>query len=350
MTLPVYVWQPGTAAIAARAGISASGVIRADQNTSPFRPPWASGVARAATTSINEYPDAGYRSLRESIARYLEVDPEMVVPGAGADEMILLSAKAWLGPGDRAVAESPTYPLYRIATLQQGAAYDEVPRSSGEPGFPAGALAAAASGAALTWLCIPSNPVGDRADDAGVQAVVDAAGGITVIDAAYAEFIGDRWGGHAARTPAVVVLGTLSKAFGLAGARVGYAVAGPEEASILDRLRPPGSLSTMSVALAERALAETAWMEEHVARVVELREALAGGLRSLGLAPRPSVTNFVLCEVGGNAHAVAEALMDRGIVVRTFPDEHPLAHHIRITVRIAEQQERLLEVLGEELR
>ena len=101
---PVYRWQPSTAEIAARAGIPVDAVIRFDHNTSPSRPPWASDVAAAAGQRINEYPAADYTPLREAIAEYHGVDRDQVVPGAGADELILLTAKAFLEPGDRAAA------------------------------------------------------------------------------------------------------------------------------------------------------------------------------------------------------------------------------------------------------
>ena len=345
---PAYVWQPSTAEIAARAGIDRDDVVRADQNTSPFTPPWAAGVAAAAATGVNEYPAAAYRELREAVAAHHGAEPEMVVPGAGADELIVLAARAWLGEGTTATAETPTYALHRIASLQSGARLVEVARGD-DLAFPAEGLAEAAAGASLTWLCIPGNPIGDRPPAADVDRVLDAAGGVVVLDAAYAEFSGDRWGPAVSARDDLVVLGTLSKAFGLAGARVGYAVAPPTLAELLDRLRPPGSLATASAALAVRAFRETAWMEEHVAAVEELRAGLAAGLPALGLQPLPSQANFVLCEIGEDAAGVADRLMGRGVVVRAFGAGHPLRRFLRFTVRLPGQQDRMLEALGKEL-
>jgi histidinol-phosphate aminotransferase len=180
--------------------------------------------------------------------------------------------------------------------------------------------------------------------------VIAATGGVTVIDAAYSEFAGDRWGDRVAAVSDVIVLGTLSKAFSLAGARVGYAVAPAELAETLDRLRPPGSVSSVSAALAQRALAEVGWMHEHVALVARLRSRLASGLRDLGLEPRPSTTNFMLAPIGPAAAGVADRLLGRGIVVRAFRSGHPLADHLRFTVRQDDQQERMLAALDEEMR
>jgi histidinol-phosphate aminotransferase len=347
--LPRYVWQPGTEEIAARAGIDPAEVIRADQNTSPFTPPWASEVAARSAATVNEYPAARYRELRRAVAEHVGADENMIVPGAGADELIGLAARAFLAPGAVAVAESPTYAMYRIATLQQSAHYREVARRLPDSGFPADALAVAAREAALTWLCVPHNPIGDRPPSSDIDRVAAATRGITVIDAAYAEFAGDRWGEHVAAASDVVVLGTLSKAFALAGARVGYAVAPPDLAEILDRLRPPGSVSSVSVALALRSFAEIGWMQEHVGVVAELRTALAAGLQDLGLTPRSSATNFVLVEIGPGAADVADRLMGRGIAARSFAPEHPLADHLRFTVRRPDQQDRMLDALESEM-
>jgi histidinol-phosphate aminotransferase len=141
----------------------------------------------------------------------------------------------------------------------------------------------------------------------------------------------------------------MSKAFGLAGARVGYAIAPVPLAGLLDRLRPPGSISTASAALAVRALGEREWLEEHLAAIGSLRALLADGLASLGLEPIPSSANFVLCEIGQAAGEVAGRLMDRGVVVRSFGEGHPLERFLRFTVRLPDQQDRMLEELGREL-
>lgn len=350
MTTPAtYVWQPSTAEIAARAGIEPSEVVRADQNTSPFTPPWAAEVAATATADVNEYPAAAYRELREAIAAHHGAEPEMVVPSAGADEAIVLAARAWLGAGTIAAAEAPTYSLHRIASLQAGARFVEVPRGD-DLAFPAAALAEVAGGADLTWLCVPSNPVGDRPPDDEIDRVLDTAAGVVVLDAAYAEFADDRWGPAVAARDDLVVLGTMSKAFGLAGARVGYAIAPAPLAGVLDRLRPPGSISTASAALAVRAFGESGWMEEHLVAVEGLLVDLAAGLASLGLDPLPSQANFVLCEIGDEAREVADRLMNRGVVVRAFGSDHPLGRFLRFTVRLPDQQKRMLEALRKELR
>jgi histidinol-phosphate aminotransferase len=193
---------------------------------------------------------------------------------------------------------------------------------------------------------VPSNPIGDRIPDPDVAQIRNAAGGVVVVDAAYSEFTGDHW----EVDDDVVVLGTLSKAFGLAGIRVGYALADPERAAALHAVRPPGSISTLSAALAVRALDDAEWAAANVERISAAREDLAAKLRALGLEPRDSVTNFVLVPIGPAAPEVSAALMARGLVSRDFGAAHPLADHLRFTARTPEQHNRLVTVLEEVLR
>ena len=114
---PPCRWQPTTVEIAARYGLRPSEVVRFDHNTSPFATDWAPSIVVPMTRHLNEYPGASYLQLREAIARYVGAEPENIVPGAGIDEMILLVARAFGGPGTRSGAAVPTYPLYEIATV-----------------------------------------------------------------------------------------------------------------------------------------------------------------------------------------------------------------------------------------
>ncbi len=348
--LPRYRWQPTTAVIAARARLDPRMVIRFDQNTSPFVPSWARAEAARAATELNEYPETDYAALRHTLAALSDVPPESVVVAAGADELIRLCAQAFLGSGKIAVCDLPTYGLHRIVSLQQDAELVEIPRRTLGPvlpvgGFPTEPFLDACRGAALTWLCQPHNPTGDRLDAETVTAILDAAGGVVVIDAAYAEFAGENRGNLMRGRDNVVVLGTLSKAYGLAGIRVGYALAPPDLADTLETLRPPASISTISAALALRALDDPEWMNENVTQILAGRDRLAAGLDSAGLTPYPSTTNFVLCRVGPQAHDIASRLTAAGIVVRPFPVDGPLTDHLRFTVRTPEEQERLFSAL-----
>lgn len=193
MTAPKYKWQPSSEDIAERFGISVDRVVRFDQNTSPFSTDWAPSIVAPMARTLNEYPAASYLPLREAAATYLGTTAEHVVPGAGVDEIILLIAKAYLAPGRRASAAVPAYALYEIATRQHNAEFLGIERIGPKFEFPLESLGEAAETSDVTWLCVPNNPIGDRIDDRWIDAIIGAAKGIVVIDAAYAEFTRDRW-------------------------------------------------------------------------------------------------------------------------------------------------------------
>jgi histidinol-phosphate aminotransferase len=345
MSAPTYRWQPTTAEIAARFGLLPGDVVRFDHNTSPFTTDWAAGLVVPASTHLNEYPGASYASLRETAAGYLGTTPETLVPGAGVDEIILLIAKAFLTGRKRACTLTPTYPLYEIATLQLGAELLAIPYEPPDFGFPTRALGEAAETSDVTWLCVPNNPTGHRVTDADIASVLDAARGVVVIDAAYAEFAGDRWAPWVARYDNLIVCTTMSKAFGLAGIRVGFAMAAPPLAATLDGIRPPGSIASLSVELAESSLGHPQRMERHVERILKERTRLAAALMALGFGVMPAMAaNFVLCGVGPDAAQLADRLMAEGLVVRRF-DEGPLASFLRFTVRSTAEDERLIDAI-----
>lgn len=349
MTIPRYKWQPTTAEIAEAAGIHPDEVIRFDHNTTPWPVSWADELVAAATHGLNEYPGASYLSIRQAAAARHGLEPDQIVPGAGADELILLAARAFLQPGQVAVAVTPTYPLYRIACAQVGAQFQAVAAVAPTFEVPLDATVSAARDADLVWLCVPNNPTGTDMTPEAVDAVIAATDGIVVVDAAYAEFTGTDWAELVIQHSNLVVLRTLSKAFALAGARVGYAMGHPSLIDRIDALRPPGSIASISVALAEAALQRPELAARAVDTLAAARDILATDLSSLGFRVLPSLVNFLLCEVGAQAGVIAAQLRARGLVVRTFPEESGLDEYLRFTVRSREQNERLITTLREML-
>lgn len=303
-------------------------------------------MAAKASESVNEYPAADYWDLRTAIAAYTGVSVEQVVPGAGADELIRLCAQAFL-PADQGVAISatPTYPMYAVASGQRGVELTKIPRPAPDFVIPANAMVKAAASADLVWLCQPNNPIGRRDSDEHLSAIMEAAAGIVVLDAAYAEYSSDNWSRWLGRYDNLIVLGTMSKAFGLAGIRVGYATAGPELAARLRAVRPPGSISGISAALALRALEDVASAEERVRAVVAEKDHLNKALADFGWRVVPSSTNFLAAEVGPAAHEIEAELMGDGLVVRKFGADGPLADYLRFTIRSPEQNGRLIDAL-----
>jgi histidinol-phosphate/aromatic aminotransferase/cobyric acid decarboxylase-like protein/imidazoleglycerol phosphate dehydratase HisB len=306
-----YTWAAPSDEVARVAGIDVSQVLRFDQNTPPLPlPSTRPGALAGALARVNGYPAGGYRSLRAAIAAYAGVEPENVVLGAGADDLILLCARAYAAPGDSiAIPPAPTYPLFRIAAQLAGARVTD----GYEPGL------------ALTFACRPNNPTGI------VLPLPDARP--LVVDEAYFEYSGET--ALPLLDDGVIVLRTFSKAFGLAGARIGYALAARDTADELNARQAPAPVSTLSASLALVALASP----PDVTPVLEERERLASALRALGLAPLESQANFLYVPVDDGI-ALGNALLRQGIVVRAYPDA------IRATVLDTEDDDTLVEALA----
>jgi histidinol-phosphate/aromatic aminotransferase/cobyric acid decarboxylase-like protein/imidazoleglycerol phosphate dehydratase HisB len=303
-----YAFALPTGDVARLAEIDPSQVLRFDQNTPPLPlPSTRPGTIAGALARVSGYPAGGYRTLRRAIADYAGVEPENIVLGAGADDLILLCARAYARPGDTiAVPPSPTYPLYRIAAQLAGAEIGD-----SEP--------------VLTFACRPNNPTGE------LGPIPDARP--LVVDEAYFEYSGDTTLGLVQE--GVIVVRTFSKLFALAGARVGYALAARETADELNARQAPAPVSTLSAALAVAALAE----RPDPAPVIEERERLASALRALGLAPLDSHSNFLYVPVEDGLE-LDEQLLRQGIVVRAYPTA------IRVSVRDATDDDLLVEALA----
>lgn len=338
---PRYRWQPTTEEIAAAAGIAPSDVERFDHNTSPIEQGWSADLLAAEAASVNEYPAASYIGLREAAAAFTGLTAEEVVPGAGADELILLAARGLLAAGDTALQIAPTYPLYEIATAQSEAGLISLELAPPDFAIPYGDLIDALPGCSLVWLCSPNNPTGARLDLSRLSTILQSTGGVIVVDAAYAEFTSDDWAPLVREHDNLLVIRTLSKAFGLAGARVGYGLASPAIVDVIDGVRPPGSIGSPSAALGAAALERPDRMRRAVHELNQWREDLVEILEGFGFATVPANTNFVLCEVGHRAGELSDGLRARGLVVRDYPEGSPLGGHLRFTVRTPEAHARL---------
>lgn len=302
-----YKWAPSTVELGRRFGLHPDEILRFDGNV-PARPTRSTNQAAVATAlaRVNEYAHGGYPKLLRAIAGYAGVEPKNIVLGAGADDLILLCARAFAGPGDQvAIADEPTYPLYAIAAALAGADV-----GTDDP--------------VLTFCCRPNNPTGALDPLPAARPLI--------VDEAYSEYAGETAIGLV--DEGVVVLRTFSKAFGLAGARVGYALADVDTAAELNRRQAPLAVSGLSAALALAGLADP----PDVSDDIEERNRLAGALGAVGLHPLPSRTNFLFLPLE-QPERVGDELLRRGLVVRVFPDG------IRFNIRNREDDDLLLEGL-----
>jgi histidinol-phosphate/aromatic aminotransferase/cobyric acid decarboxylase-like protein/imidazoleglycerol phosphate dehydratase HisB len=307
--LVAYQWPPSSEEIAASVGLAAADILRFDGNVAAA----PSVVARPATVAraladINEYDRGRYPQLREAIAERHGVGVDQVVLGAGSDELIVLCARTFAPGGTVATVPANSYSMYRFAAAMAGARLVDDP-----------------STADLVFVCRPNNPTGELPD------IPDVPGQL-VIDEAYAEYAGVDALDRVQR--GAIVLRTFSKAHGLAGARVGYAICDEPRAGVLSSRLSPLSVSSPSAALALAALQNPPDVSAQVAE----RERLAQELGELGLVPVPSHTNFLYIPCEDPAYWY-DALVAHGVVIRTFPGA------IRVSVRDRDDDDVLLDAV-----
>lgn len=310
--------------------------VRLNVNENPYPPSEglvadvAVAAAEAART-LNRYPDRDARALRADLAAYLgresgvALTADQVWAANGSNEVMLQLFQTFGGPGRTALGFSPTYSMYPDYCRDTFTTYVTVPRRADFGVDVEVARAAIAEHApAVVLLASPNNPTGTALPLDTVRAVLDVAPGMVVVDEAYAEFR------HAttpsslellADHPRLVVTRTMSKAFGLAGARLGYLAASPAVVDAVQLVRLPYHLSAVTQAVARAALAHTDELQSQVALLRAERDALQEWLRARGHDVAESDANFVLFGRFDDRHAVWQALLDRGVLIReTGPD------------------------------
>jgi len=337
-SLAGYPWEESSAAIAARLGIDVEQVVRFDMNTVPWQLPVP---VSADGLQLNEYPDTFYRELTDAIAAYLDRPAASIVVGAGGDELISLVAQAYLDGVRTCAIADPTYSLFAICSRIAGARVDAVPCTDGYA-LDRARFLDGASRAHVTWLANPNNPTGELLPQDYVREVAAAAAGLVVVDEAYAEFVDTTALAWLDEAPNVVVLRTLSKAFGLAGLRIGYVTAHPDIVGTLNTVRPVSSISAVAARAGATALKQAPHMRELVRGHIAERHRLAAALAAQGCAVIEGEANFVLARLDA---AALDRARSRGLVLRTYGSGHRLDGWSRITVRAPEENARLLDAI-----
>lgn len=329
--------------------------LRLDLNTNLFGPnPAVAQVAAALAEGrldLTQYPQSDAAGLRSAYAKHLHVGPEQLCFGNGSDEMIDLLFKAYVDPTEVVAWAVPTFSMYRFYATVAGA---RVVEASFGPSFSLPEEELLAARPKVLVLCSPNNPTGSAVATSQMyrlatllrdRPTAEGGPGLLVLDEAYGEFGGAHHASSIAAHPNLVVLRTLSKAMGLAGARIGMAIA---DGAVMDRIaavKPPFNLNEVSIALAHAALDHLPWVEQVAMTVVQERQWLAQQLQSRGYVVHPSSANFLLVRPPGEVDEVVRRLAAAGLVVRHFPHQPALAGHVRLTVPPREVGQRLLAVI-----
>lgn len=325
------------------------GLVRLHANENPWR-----DEADGTQAGLNRYPEPQPAELVARVAGLYGVSPSQVLLGRGSDEGIDLLVRAFCAAGqDRILVCPPTFGMYGVAAAIQGAGITEVPLDRSR-GFALDAAAVASAwtpGLKIAFLCSPNNPTGNLLSSAAIGEVLDAYAGraLVVVDEAYAEFApGASLVSWLPRYPHLVILRTLSKAYGLAGARLGAVLAAPEIVELLRRMIPPYALTvpTIEAALAALSPAGLERCRARVTRLVEERARLAAALAAHPLVERvwPSDANFLLVKCA-DADRVLEAGIRGGLLVRDVRRQPGLERCLRITVGTPAENTRLIASL-----
>lgn len=327
-------------------------VLKLASNENPLGPsPRALQAIREALGGLHRYPDGGCRALRQGLSRRLGVRPEELCFGNGSNELLELVTRAFLGPGDEVVMGHPAFLVYRSVCQAVGGRIREVHLKDFTHDL-RGMRQAVSNRTKMVFLGNPNNPTGTCVSPAHLHDFVRElrADVILVVDEAYREYVPRYLRPdvlrHIRDGRYVLTLRTFSKAYGLAGLRIGYGIAPAEMVAILNRVRQPFNVNALAQTAALAALEDTAHLEETL-RITEAgRRSLQSSLDELGLSHVPSVTNFVLVDVEVEGKAVADALLRKGVIVRSM-EAYGLPTQIRVTVGTPRENARAIQALAE---
>ncbi|MBF9140294.1 histidinol-phosphate transaminase [Hymenobacter sp. BT439] len=300
---------------------------------------------------FSRYPDPHQRAIKADLAKLKGLTPENIFLGNGSDEAIDLLVRLTCVPGqDSIVVCPPTYGMYEVAANLNDVRVERLPLT---PDFQLPADAAARlvqSTAKLLFLCSPNNPTGNLLAQEAIESILASFNGLVIVDEAYADFANaPSWTTRLAEFPRLVVLQTFSKAWGLAGLRLGVAYAAPVLIAYLNKIKPPYNISAATQQHALAALAAAPQLSELRAKLLRGRAFLAEHLPALPIVEHvfPSDANFLLVRFNVDATRVYDQLRARGIVVRNRTSQPGCAGCLRLTVGTDAENTRLLQALAE---
>lgn len=320
---------------------SAQQRIMLDANENSFGGPLAEDFSR--------YPDPQQRPLKAALAQLKSLDTAQIFMGNGSDEAIDLLFRAFVEPGrDNVILLPPTYGMYAVQANIHGATIRQAPL---KPDFSPDAAAVRAmmdANSKLLFLCSPNNPTGQCLPDDFVLEMLETFPGLVVLDEAYMDFSSKpSWSRRLSEFPKLVVLQTLSKAWGMAGLRVGTAFSNPAVIEVLNKIKFPYNLNQLAIQLATEALSLATKTDEKMQLILQERERLSAALKNISGVETvfPSEANFLLVRVK-DADGMYRHLAQQGIIVRNRSREIHCENCLRITVGTPDENERLLAEMG----
>jgi len=349
-------YQPGKpiSELVRELGLDEASVIKLASNENPLGiGPRTRAAIDAALGEICRYPDGNGFELKAALAARFNVDMNAIVLGNGSNDVLELVSLAFLSPGRSAVLAQHAFAVYPLATQARGARAIVVPAK--HYGHDLAAMARAVEeDTRVVWIANPNNPTGTFAPAAEIEALLQAVPPrvLVVLDEAYNEYLpleskydSIKW---LKRYANLVVVRTFSKAYGLAGLRVGYGLMHAAVADILNRVRQPFNVNSLALTAARAALDDMEFVARSYAANLQGLRQLEEGIQALGLEAIPSYGNFLAVRVG-KAAEVYKRLLRRGVIVRPVAG-YELPEHLRVTVGTAEENARFLAALGASLK
>lgn len=346
----LHPYQPGKPIEELQRELGLSDVVKLASNENPLGPsPKVIEACRRHGGNVHRYPDSGGFELKHALSARLDVKPEQITLGCGSNDVLDLLARVFLDEGKSAVYSEHAFVVYPIAVQASGARSIVTPAKNW--GHDLEAMADAVDGETrVMFVANPNNPTGTWSTRAEVEALLNRVpeNVIVVLDEAYTEYVDDPDYPDGLSLldsyPNLIVTRTFSKAYGLAGLRVGYSISSPEIADLLNRVRAPFNVNSLALAAATAALED----DKYLAQSRELNSAglqqLASGLKALGLSHIPSVGNFIAVEMPVDAAKAYDALLRQGVIVRPV-GVYNMPRHLRVSVGLEAENQRFLDVL-----
>ncbi|MEG6520958.1 histidinol-phosphate transaminase [Desulfotomaculum sp. 1211_IL3151] len=327
-------------------------VIKLDANENPF--PFPEEIARqlgslVAGELVTRYPDSEATELRKAIAQYCQVSPEQVMAGNGSDELIL-NILLTFGTDGRVIITNPTFSMYKIHAMIAGARVIPSPRRGDfSVDVPALISYARKPETRVVFICSPNNPTGNSSTLEEIEGILQQVSSLVVVDQAYLEFGGEDFTPLLNKYPNLVILRTFSKAFALAGLRVGYMLAHPDVLRQIKKVKQPFNLNSFSQAAVKVILEHTALFQEQIKAIKEQREQVYRQLQGLeGVTPFPSLANYILFRTNYSSKVIYQGLLEKGVLIRKLGGPE-LPGFLRVSVGTLEQNKIFIEALAEVL-
>ncbi|MFN3235542.1 MAG: histidinol-phosphate transaminase [Pseudomonadales bacterium] len=350
----LHPYQPGKPVEELQRELGLSDIIKLASNENPLGPsPKVAAGLQQTFSELARYPDGSAYVIKEKLSEFLGVEPANLTIGNGSNDVLELLARVFLRPGLQAICSQHSFVVYPLATKVTGAELIEIPAQNYAQDLTA-TLAAVTDKTRIVFIANPNNPTGTWVRRQELETFLEQLRSdvIVVLDEAYFDYVAEPDYPNGIeifkRYPNVVVTRTFSKAYGLAALRMGFAVSHPDIADLMNRVRQPFNVNSLSLAAAEIALDDQAHVEKSVALNNEGLKFLTDACDQMGLGYIPSVGNFISIDFARDAAPIYEALLHKGVIVRPIAG-YQMPNHLRVTVGLPEENARFVDALREVL-